>query len=347
MPKVVQTDVLHAFAAETFQAAGVPAAEANRLAEHVVEADRRGISSHGVMRLPVYTQRMRKGLVNLTAQPVVVHESHAAALMDAQNGLSIIAADEAMKLAVEKATQHGIGMVGVRNSGHCGFLAYFTGKAAEAGCIGIACTNAPPAMAPWGGREPYFGTNPFSVAVPRRNAPPIVLDMATSMAARARIRIAGKKGEQIPLGWAIDKEGRPTTDPAAALEGLILPVGGAKGYGLALMVDVLAGILNGGPFGPALGFLTDERPQGTGHTMIAMRADLFVPMERFLDQVEEMAAQLKACPPMAGYDGVLLPGEPEVLCRERTERQGVTLSDGVAGELAQLAAELTVAVPWA
>lgn len=347
MPITVQPETLQTLAAAFFCASGVPDEAAQRVAEHVVEADRRGISSHGVMRLPVYTNRLRQGLVNATAKPLLVHDTPGAALLDAQNGIGILAAGSAMDVAVEKARSHGTGLVSVRNSNHCGFLAYYTMKAAEAGCIGVACTNAPPSMAPWGGREPFFGTNPFSLAVPRRNAPPIVLDMATSVAAKARIRIAQKKGEQIPANWALDKEGRPTTDPAAALEGLILPVAGAKGYGLAMMVEILSAIFTGGPFGPGLGVLSGQKVQGIGHTFMALRADLFVPMEQFLDQVEEMVTQVKAAPLMAGYDSILLPGEPEEVRREKAGREGIVLSDGVFAELEQLAATLGVAWPWA
>lgn len=346
MGKVIDPALLRDFALAVLEAVGVPRGDAGIVAEHLVEAELRGLDSHGVSRLPVYVQRLRQGLVAATARPAVVRDAPVAALIDGRNGLGIVVADYAMKTAVSKATAHGIGCAGVRNSNHCGYLGYYTKRAAAAGLIGFAFTNAPPAQAPWGGRVPYFGTNPLSVAVPRRKEPPIVVDMATTVAARGKIRLAAQKGLRIPEGWAIDREGSPTTDPNAALDGLILPVGGAKGYGLAMLVDILSGVLTGGLFGPAIGYLTDQRPQGVGHFFLAIRTDLFIPVEQFLQGVEEMAQQVKACPPMVGFESVLLPGEPEELRAERNQREGIPVSDAVVAQLEHLGQQLGVPAPW-
>lgn len=346
MGRVIDPALLAGFAARCLEAVGVSPDDAALVAEHLVEADLRGLDSHGLSRLPVYVRRIGKGLMEPRTGPEIVRETPVAALMDARHGLGIVVADRAMRIAAAKAKEVGMGCVGVRNSTHCGFLAFYTRRAALEDLIAFAFTNAAASQAPWGGREPYFGTNPLSVGIPRRDGPPIVVDMATTVAARGKIRLAAQKGERIPEGWAIDREGRPTTDPRAAMEGLILPVGGPKGYGLALLVDVLSGVLTGGVFGPEVGALAEDRRQRVGHFFLALRADLFVPLDQFLGSVEEMARQIKACPPMVGFERVLLPGEPEEIRSESNRRAGITMSEAVVRELEALGEELGVSCPW-
>jgi LDH2 family malate/lactate/ureidoglycolate dehydrogenase len=220
---------------------GVPPEQARIIAEVTVEADLRGIGSHGLLRLPAYVHRVQAGLMAADTQLKVVRERGATVLLDAQGGFGQVAGVYAMNQAIERARQHGVGFVAVRNANHFGIAAYYTMMALPHRMIGIAATNAAPSMAAWGGTTPVLGTNPISVAIPTGQDVDIVLDMASSVVARGKIRAAATKGERIPLGWALDAEGRPTEDPQAALKGTLLPIGGPKGYGLALVVDVLAG----------------------------------------------------------------------------------------------------------
>ncbi|WP_106409308.1 Ldh family oxidoreductase, partial [Teichococcus deserti] len=260
---------LLAFATESYRRAGLGAEAASLCADTLVQADLWGHQSHGVMRLPWYVARLRSGACQAAAVPQLVVDAGAIAVVDGHDGMGQVMADFAAEEAVRRARAHGVGVVALRHSGHFGTAMYFTRRVAAAGCIGFLTTTASPSMAPWGGREKKVGNNPWSWAAPvGEGRPPMVLDIANSGVARGKVYLAQKSGEAIPPGWALDAAGRPTTDPAAAIEGIILPMAGHKGSGIAVMMDVLAGVLPGGVFGSGVtGPYRAEGRSGAGQLM--------------------------------------------------------------------------------
>ena len=227
---------------------GATAEEADLIAESLVKAEMRGIPTHGVNFLPMLAERIEQGLVTVPTLVQTIYDEDAVAHIDGGNGLGQVATDFAMAKAIEKASRFGIGTALVRNTNHIGLLAFYTMKAAANGMIGFCMSNSAPSIAPWGGREAFFGTNPFSVAAPCEDDQPVVLDMSTSVVARGKIRRAIRLEENIPPDWALDDTGAPTTDAEAALNGTMLPIGGPKGYGIAFFVDLISGLLSGSKF---------------------------------------------------------------------------------------------------
>ncbi len=337
---------LRALVAEIFAAAGHPAADAATVADHLVQADLRGVSSHGVVRTGIYVSRVRRGLVEPRPRIAELQATPVSALLDGGNGSGVVVATEAMRTALTKAAQSGIGAVSVRGSNHCGMLAYYTAMAAEQGLIGFATTSAPPTMAPWGAKQPFFGTNPLSYAVPTPTGrPDIVFDMATSNVARGKIVLAGKAGEPIPVGWALTPDGEPTQDAATALEGSMLPLGEHKGSGLAMLVDILSGLLTGANYGPHIPQLYDldsTEQQNVGHFFLVMRPDLFLPLEEFSSRAATMSEELRALPVAREHTRVLLPGEPEEERAAEHREHGIPLSLAVRHELTHVAADLGI-----
>lgn len=341
----VSQEPLRELVGEIFLATGLAGDDAATVAEHLVQADLRGVSSHGVSRTAIYVSRIQQGLVEPRPRMNELNATPVSALLDGGNGPGIVVASEATRTAIAKATESGIGAVSVRNSNHCGMLAHYTATAAAQGLIGVATTSAPPTMAPWGGTQPFFGTNPLSYAVPTpAGRPDIVFDMATSNVARGKIILAQQAGGSIPLGWALDPDGEPTEDSAAALAGSMLPVGGPKGSGLAMLVDILSGLLSGANYGPHMPQLygNPDLPQNTGHFFLAMLPDLFTPQEEFTARVESMAEELGALPAAQGHTRVCLPGEPESECAVAYREHGIPLSLPVRWELARLATTLGI-----
>ena len=219
---------LEVFVEEIFLNAGLDQGQAKEIARHLVLANLRGVDSHGVNRVEIYTKRLEQGLVNKVFDPAISHDTPVSALIDAKNGSGIPVSAFGMDLAIQKAKQSGIGIVGIKNSNHCGMLADYVSKAVKEGCVALATTNAPANMPPWGGRERFFGTNPISYGVPAGEEDDIVFDMATSKVARGKIILAQKNKQEIPLGCALSTDVHPTTDPAEELEGVVLTVVGHK-----------------------------------------------------------------------------------------------------------------------
>lgn len=334
------------FARGILEAVGVPSGHALMASRAVVAADVRGIPSHGLARLPVYVARLERRLIDPRPCIRVVREWGATCLLDAGNGLGHVAAIVGIKSAITLALRYGVGLVGVRNSNHFGMAAHYTMMAAERGLIGLALSNTAPAMAPLGGAVPMLGTNPVSVAVPAGSEGMVVLDMSTSSVARGRVRMAALAGQRIPLDWGLDREGRPTDDPWAVLEGSLLPAAGAKGYALALIVDILSGVLTGSAYGPAVRESTDfAGPARVGHLLGALKVDAFANARDFVGAMECYARSLKACPRAAGVDRVFLPGEMEAERAAVSERLGVPLSAEVWENLATLGARYGVPFP--
>lgn len=337
--------VLEEFGERLLAAAGMTREESRTVARHVVWASLRGVDSHGVSRIPVYAQRVREGGIVSPTKIETVSETPAVLVIDGGDGVGQVIGEHATDVAVERARRFGVAAVGVRHGNHLGALAAYTHRAAEHGMIGIAMTNASPRIAPTGGAEPLLGNNPWSVAVPAPGRP-LVVDMATSVAALGKVRLIQQRGEQLPEGWARDVDGLPTTDPAAAISGLLEPIGGHKGYAISLAVDLLAGVLSGSRDGPDVGVLTDSaRTGGQGHLFLALSVEAFLPVADYERRVGEVADRLRSSRRSPGVDAIHVPGDIEDGVERRRRTDGVPLSDGIAAGLRRTATELRVDVP--
>jgi LDH2 family malate/lactate/ureidoglycolate dehydrogenase len=312
------------FAQALLAAHGVPAHDAQHAAACLLLADLRGVETHGLLRLPGYLDRIRRGLVDPKPELAPVRVTPVAASLDGRNGLGFVVGARAMAEAVAMARASGIGIVSVRRSTHFGMAALYVLQALEAGMASLVFTNASRAMPPWGGREALLGTSPLAAGVPGGRLA-FVLDMSPAIAARGKIRIAEKRGGKIPLGWALDGAGRPTTDPTAALAGVVLPIGGPKGSGLAMLMDIFCGVLSGAAYAGDVGdqYKAFDRPQDVGHFFLAMRPDLFVPMDQVRARMDVLVQRIKACPKAEGFDEILMPGELEAREAARRERAGI------------------------
>jgi LDH2 family malate/lactate/ureidoglycolate dehydrogenase len=337
---------LLSFAQGALRALGVPADDACEVAGCLLEADLRGVSSHGLVRLPVYGRRIRAGVVNAVPAVRICCTSPATALVDGDNGLGAVAGCRGIKKAVELAGVFGIGIVGIRRSNHFGAASYYVRKAVERGFLGFACSNAPPNMAPYGGRQRFLGTNPFAVGIPLGGGMPLIFDASTSVVARGKIILAAHSGDPIPEGWAIDAQGRPTTNAQEALGGAVLPFGGPKGSAISFIIDVLCGVMTGAGFAKHLNTLEDlHTTQNLGHVVAALRSDVFLPAGAFAGRMREIIEMLKACPAALGVDRVLLPGEIEAEKELRSRRCGVALASEIVQQLMSLGAEVDVPFP--
>jgi ureidoglycolate dehydrogenase (NAD+) len=304
----------------------------------------RGTDSHGIARLPIYVERLRGGVLNPRSRPSVVHRDGSVALVDGDQGPGQVAAVFATDLSIELARKHGAGVVAVRRSAHFGAAAYYAMRAAGQGLVAMAMTNTEPLVIPYGGAEPALGTNPICLAAPAGDGI-FNLDMATSQVAMNRVWNARDEGRPIPEGWGVDADGRTTTDAAAVVSGM--PLGGYKGYGLALMVEVLCGVLAGAGVRHGVGELYGDGsgPQDTGHFHFALDPERTVGRDRFAAVLDGLLAELRAIPPSPGFDEVLVPGDPEDRAREARERAGVPIEPALWSTLCALSEELGVSVP--
>jgi LDH2 family malate/lactate/ureidoglycolate dehydrogenase len=312
--------------------------EALLVTESLVRADMRGIGTHGVNYLKILADRVDAHMVHLPTGLTVVKEDDTTALIDGGNGLGQVAVHQAMEMSIQKARAAGIGCSLVRNTNNIGFLAFYTLMAAGQGMIGIVACNAAPSMSPWGGTEPLLGTNPLSIAVPGGfDLPDIVLDMSSSVVARGKIRRAQRMNENIPSGWALDETGIPTTDPGAALKGTLLPIGGPKGYGLALMIDVIAGILSGSQYGPHIKtFHQLLGPTGIGVFSMAIDMERFMPLHQFRQVMQAYISSVRGTKKVNGVSRIYLPGEIELENERQSLADGIEVDRDVAGSLNEL-----------
>ena len=335
---IVSPAALSDLVAALHRAAGLPGEDAALIADTLVRADLQGHSSHGVMRAPWYLDRLRAGTMTPVTAPETLVDLGAIAVIHAHDGVGQVVAKQAMEDAMARARRHGVGIVSVRESNHHGALGYFTRLAAEAGFVGMLIANGSPAMAPWGGRgRMVVGTNPWSIAAPAGRHAPLMLDIANTAVARGKIFLARQKGEPIPDSWAMDAAGRRTTDPVAALAGVILPMAEHKGYAISVMMDVLAGGLSGsGMLTEVNGPYQAEKRSRSGHFVMALDVAAFGPREAFDARMEGMIAELKSAPLMEGAEEVFYPGEIEARTEARHRRDGLDLP---AKSLADLAAE--------
>ncbi|MGD2178039.1 MAG: Ldh family oxidoreductase [Anaerolineae bacterium] len=359
----VTPEALRHFCQGVFQALDVPRRDAAIAADVLVSADLRGINSHGVARLQRYVDGLQSGTMAARPDVQVVRETPTTALVDAGAGLGHPVAYRAMDRAIQKALDVGVGFVSVRNSNHYGIAGYYAMMALEHDCIGISMTNAGVLVAPTFGRDAVLGTNPIAVAAPAAEERALVLDMATSIVSRGKLEVYRRQGKPIPSGWALDETGTPTTDTERVLAnfedkkqggGGLLPLGGAgellgghKGYGLSLMVDILSGVLSGAAYAnlvyprDAAGHLL---PSNIGHLFGAWRIDAFRPAGEFKATLDDLQRRLKEVPKAKGQDRIYVHGEKEYEAATRHSRVGIPLSPTVAADLRALASTFNVSL---
>lgn len=334
---LVAAEALRRYTQNVLEVLGLPPGDATIVAESLVQADLRGVHSHGVLRIPTYVRALQHGQIDARPHVEVVQEHGGQAVIDGGRAMGQVAAQRAIDHAMALCEQHGIGAVAVRNSNHCGAMAFWAVQGLARQMIGLATTNAGINMPPTGGRTKLVGNNPVAIAIPTTRSWPMVLDMATSVAAGGKLDVAASKGVPIPEGWALDAGGRPTTDPVAGRKGALLPVGGPKGYGLAVMLDVFAGVLSGGRFGAGLG------GAGSSHFFLLLDIARFQNVADFLAHMDELIDQLHACPPAEGSERVFVPGEIEHALETQRLRAGIPIEQTVIEQLDAVAINCGVA----
>ena len=341
--KVLSASQLKRICVAILEAVGTPRDEAEIVADSLVKADLRGIDSHGVFRLIVYVNRVRHKTIIPGAPFTIIRETPSTALVSGGFGFGQVIGVKAMKLAVEKARKTGIGAVSVFDTNHFGMVAYYAMIGLQNDMIGVVTCNTSPWVVPWGGRVPMLGTNPICVATPSGQDIPIILDMATSAAARGKIERAAKEGKPIPEGWAVDQNGEPTTEPVAALKGALLPFGGPKGYGLSFIVDIISGALAGAACGKDVcSLFPEERKCNVGQFFLAINVDAFIPIRDFKAAVDKVVLELRSSPPAPGYASVLIPGEIEYRTEQKRLLEGIPLSNETWQRLKKLCEKLRV-----
>ncbi len=329
------------FVTAFLQKMGLSGSDASQGAEILVASDLRGIESHGVPRLDMYMEMFKKGIIRPDAPFTIERESGATAMVDGGGGLGLLVGRRAMQLAIDKAQATGVGMVAVTNSSHFSIAGYYAGMALPYDMIGLAFTNSGPLGVPSGGRENRFGSNPLAFAAPAGAELPFVLDMATTVVSLGKVEIAARTGKKLPVGWGMDQNGQPTTDPYTVIKSrLVAPLGSLpelsshKGYGLAVMVDILCGVLSGMGSGLRLPRLK------AGHFFGALRIDAFRDVADFKAEMDAMIRDLHATKPVEGVDRVYVAGEKEYLAEVENRRLGVPLLPGVVARLLELGQEL-------
>jgi len=336
--------VLQQFATEIFARAGLPREDAATEAEVLVWANLRGIDSHGVLRIPSYLQSIRAGGMNPRPQVRIERETPATVLIEGDHAFGPVVTKFAMRQVIDKARTAGIGWGLIRNTTHQGAMGYYALLAAAEDMAGMALVCNPPNMAPYGARAAGVHNSPLAIAVPALEHDPLVLDMATSIAAGGKVALAVDKGVSIPLGWALDPDGHPTTDPHDAK--ILLPAGGYKGSGLAMMFECLSSLMAGNPLlESALLGGAPVRPGTQNSVVAAVHIGAFTDVTEYKRHVDRLIAGLKALPTAEGFAEVLVPGEPESRVRAQREREGIPLPDGTVRNLRAAAVELGVPLP--
>ena len=330
----VQPSELNQFCIAILVGAGVPRAEAEVISDSLVDADCAGLASHGVSRVSDYLGRLADGLVEPSTKLTLVCETAGTAVLDAGNGWGQVASAAAVDICIQKARATGVAWVNVRNSNHNGTAAYWTRRLAKAGLIGISATNGSPVMAPFGSMEESLGTNPLSISSPSPGESPIILDMATSAQARGKIMVAMKNNEAIPEGWALTRDGLPTTNAKEAWEGILLPMAGPKGSGISMMIDIMSGVLGGAAFGTGVARMyADKLPQRLGHIFIGLNVEAMMPMAEFMARMADREKQTRSSRPARGFDAVCMPGDVEHARVAAAMKNGVRIPRGVYDEL--------------
>ena len=336
---------LRRFISVAMEKLGLPAADAAIVADLMTQAEAQGSDGHGVIRLAPYARRIRAGGINLRPDIRIVKEKPGMALLDGDNGMGHLVMRRAAQIAIEKARTCGVAWVGARLSNHAGPASLYARMPMREDMIGMyfAVGNANH-LPPWGGLDMLLSTNPIAVAVPTGQEPPVVLDMATTVAAYGKVKAKAQRGEQMPVGWMIDRQGRPLTDPKRAEEGFLMPIGGYKGYGLSLIVGLLAGTLNGAAMGSeVVDFNHDDTSvTNTGQAIVAIDPDAFGDIVEFKARVDTLVREMRGSQRMAGVDRIWLPGEQSHARRIASERDGVALPAGLLAQLDAVAQDLGI-----
>lgn len=331
----MQPDDLEQFVEQILIANGTPSDHASIVAKCLVQADLRGVDTHGSNRIPSYMERIRQQCLDPGAIPSLHQTTPVVAQVDGHNGWGFVAAHKAMHRAIEMARDFGIGMVSVKHSNHFGMSAWLVKQALDAGMMSLVFTNSSPALPVWGGKEKLMGVSPIACGAPSGNPRrPFILDMAPSVAARGKIYKAFRRGERIPTDWALDKDGKQTDDPAGALQGVMLPMGGPKGSALAIMMDVFSGVFSGAAFaGHVTGPYDPSRPADVGHFLVAIRPDLFMTMDEFKERMDYLYRRVVESEKAAGVERIYFPGEIEMLVEEQRLLEGIPLAEAEIASL--------------
>lgn len=340
---------LISFVTDAFASVGVPATDAKTVSQLMVEADIFGYSTHGIFRLRQYTARLKGGGCNKNPAIKLVSDTAATAIVDGDNGLGHLAMRHAAELAMQKAKDAGIGWVGVRRGNHAGPLALYVRPIAESGMIGMAAAvGSANHVPPFGGTDLLLGTNPVAISAPSGSTDPFVLDMATTVAAMGKIKTLAQQGQTMPEGWMIGHDGKPLTDPSKRGEGFMLPIGGAKGFGLSVGIGLMAGVLNGAAFGSnVVDFTSDTSSEtNTGQFVMALNIAAFGPQELFNESASRAFEEMRASEPLPDHDAVRMPGEGKGAFAEERRRGGLDLGPALCRELQKLADELKIEHPF-
>ncbi|HHZ01615.1 MAG TPA: Ldh family oxidoreductase [Tissierellia bacterium] len=337
-PILYDIDVLNEFCINILIKAGFNSRDAEIISDTLLFAEMRNITSHGIVRLPTYVERMEKGLINKNAvMEFTNNQAAAVSLLDADNGMGQIAGYKAMKKAMDIASLYGIGMVAVKNSNHFGVASYYSMMALEKDMIGLVITNSSPAIAPFGTKTPLLGTNPLTIAVPAKDNKPIVLDMSMSTVARGKIRMYALQNKEMPMDWGLDKDGNPTSDPNEALKGSLVPIGGVKGSGLSLIIDLLTGILTDTAMTGEVKTVTDmSGPAKTSHVFVAINIASFIEPNLYKSNVDKVINKIKALPPK-GDNEIFMAGEIEHNLMDMRIKEGIPIDIEVVELLNKIA----------
>ena len=330
---------LERFLKELFRKLGMTPENSACCAADLVLTNLWGIDSHGVLRLPVYADRLSGKVVTANPQIRTIACREAFEVMDGDSGMGFLVGHHAMGRAMELGGRYGIGAVAARNSNHFGAAALYAKQATDAGLLGLAMTNVKPNLVVSGGSEPITGNNPLAFGAPTRLGFPFLLDISMSSVAGGKLLLAIEKGERIPFGWATDRKGRPTEDPSVGFNGFLLPLGGHKGFGLSLMIDVLCGVLSGGAFQHQLKsmYAAPGEPSGTCHLMIAIDPSVYLDREAFLDRMDAFYETIKVSPTWDHEARMLIPGELEYETLTRRQTEGIPVPSSLMAKFAELA----------
>lgn len=341
--KMIPLDATIDFMKRAFMAVGLPEGDAATTARLMAQADLLGKDSHGIFRLPAYIGRIKSGGVNTTPNITIEREAGATALVDGDNGMGHLVINRCAEIAMEKAATQGVSWVGVHHSNHAGAAAVYSMMPMERDMIGLyVAVGSANHLPPWGGTEMLLSTNPIAIAVPAKDEKPIVLDMATTVSSYGKIKVMAQRGQMMPEGFMVDREGKPLLDPRNADGGFLLPIGGPKGYGLALMFGLLAGTLNGAFFGKNVVDMNADPTSvtNTGQFIVAIDIKAFSDVDTFKSNVDDIVRQMHGSPTMPGFDRVRLPGENSMKAIDERSATGIPippqlmkLLDGVAGDL--------------
>ncbi len=345
----VKSSDLNEFCLACFLKIGLSDEHARILSDTLIQANLRGVDSHGITRLPGYFERAQRGLIEYRNKINIESKNLCISTIDAENNFGQLVAYYGMNEAIMKANQKetGVGFVGISHTNHIGMAAYYAMMATKQNMIGFAMSNTPSTVAPWGGSEPMLGTNPIAIAIPAGKEYPIVLDMATSIVARGKIRLALDNGQEIPLGWALDEEGNPTIDPEKAIKGALLPFGGPKGYAISLIIHILSAVLSNSAREMDVKSMYDFSGKSeVGNFLGAIRISSFISQDLFDHEIDEMIRRIKNSKRAKDVNRIYLPGEIEFEVQKEREKNGIPISSGIYRTLKTLADQLQIPISF-